>query len=108
MKNDDQQRRLEEWKIDVPDDPHFRASVWREISVREKSSPMDWLYEAVDKIVNPRLAAPLAIAAVIAVLTTASLHGLQSRKEAWDRMALAYSSSIDPISHTKLRHSKER
>ncbi|MEM7602387.1 MAG: hypothetical protein AAF357_13340 [Verrucomicrobiota bacterium] len=108
MKNDDLQRRLEEWEIDVPDDPHFRASVWREISVREKSPTIDWLREVIDRIANPRLAAPLAIGAVFAVLATASLHGIQSREEAWERMALAYSSSINPIALTEHEITKQR
>ncbi|MCG8598527.1 MAG: hypothetical protein MI807_00095 [Verrucomicrobiales bacterium] len=108
MKNDDLQRRLEEWEIDVPDDPHFRASVWREISIREKSPTTDWLREVIDRIANPRLAAPLAIGAVFAVLATASLHGVQSREKAWERMALAYSSSIDPIAHTEHELAKQR
>jgi hypothetical protein len=108
MKNDDLERRLEEWEIDVPDDPHFRASVWREISVREKSSAIDWLREVMDRLVNPRLAAPLAIGAVFAVFAAASLHGIQSREKAWEKMAFAYSSSIDPISHTERRIEQER
>ena len=108
MKSDDLQRRLEEWEIDVPEDPHFRASVWREVSIREKSPAMDWLREVIDRIVNPRLAAPLAIGAVIVVLASASLHGVQSREKAWERMALAYSSSIDPISQTEQQIAKER
>ncbi|MEC5129539.1 hypothetical protein VSU19_22450 [Verrucomicrobiales bacterium BCK34] len=108
MKDDNLQRRLEEWEIDVPDDPHFRASVWREISIREKSPTMDWLREVIDRMVNPRLAAPLAIGAVIVVLASASLHGVQSREKAWERMALAYSSSIDPVAHTEHELAKQR
>lgn len=108
MKKDDLQKQLEDWEIDLPDDPRFRASVWREISVREKPSHVERLQEMLNRLVTPRLAAPLAISAVLVVLATASIHGLQNRERAWERMAFAYSSSIDPIAHTDHQLAKER
>lgn len=104
MKQDDLQKQLRGWKIDVPDDPHFRSSVWREISIRERASPLDWLSETADRLIRPRLAVPTAIAAALAVLAAASIHGMQNRERAWEKLALSYKSSIDPIAQTE-RHS---
>lgn len=101
MKKDDLQNRLEEWNFDLPDDPHFRASVWREISVREKASSADWWRDTLNGLISPRLAISIIIGAIFVVSGIASIHGLQSREKAWEKMALFYDFSIDPVAHTE-------
>ena len=108
MKEDDLQKQLEDWEIDVPDDPHFRASVWREISIREKSSAIERFREILEKLLSVRVATPVAICAMFAILVAASLHGRHSREQTWDRLAMAYKSPIDPIFHTEVKSSSER
>lgn len=108
MQKDDLQPLLEAWEIDLPDDPCFRASVWREISSREKAVLPDMFRETLDDLVNSRLAIPVAIGAVLLVLATASFHGVQNREQAWRKMALAYSSTIDPIVDAEHKLAKGR
>ena len=100
MKDQKQFPEPEEWKIDLPEDPHFHSAVWREIAMRDSASPSNRFRELLDHLLVPRLAIPLASAAIIVVLLGASLHGLRNRERTWDNLGLAYNSAIDPISHT--------
>jgi hypothetical protein len=90
-----------EWEIDLPEDPHFHSAVWREIAMRDATSPANRLREILDHLLVPRLAIPVASAAILIVLLGASLHGLRNRERTWENLGLAYNSAIDPISHTE-------
>lgn len=101
MQDDDLKKAIADWEIDLPDDPHFHQSVWREISIREDASVSDRVSEIFECLVSPRFAVPLAVCSAAVVIAAASLHGMQNRTQAWNRMALAYKSTIDPIAHTE-------
>jgi hypothetical protein len=101
MKDEERHQRLSEWEIDLPEDPHFQSAVWREIAMRDATSPSNRLREILEQLLLPRFAIPVASAAVVVVLLSASLHGIRNRERAWENLALAYSSAIDPISHTE-------
>lgn len=100
MKDEEGHKQLGEWEINLPEDPHFHSAVWREIAMRDATSPTNRLREILDCLLLPRFAIPAASAAIVVVLLSASLHGTRSREKAWANLALAYSSAIDPISHT--------
>tara|TARA_R110002096_G_scaffold352023_3_gene545011 strand:+ start:1681 stop:2013 length:333 start_codon:yes stop_codon:yes gene_type:complete len=101
MKDEKQNQEFKEWEIDLPEDPHFHSAVWREIAMRDATSPANRLRELLDRLLVPRFAIPIASAAVAVVLVSASLHGLRSRERTWENLGLAYTSAIDPISHTE-------
>jgi len=101
MNSERRHQELGRWEIDLPEDPHFHSSVWREIAMRAASSPANRLRELLKCLSLPRFAIPAASAAIVIVLLSASLHGIRSREKAWKNLALAYSSAIDPISHTE-------
>lgn len=92
---------LGEWEIDLPEDPHFHSAVWREIAMRESTSPANRLSAILERLLLPRFAIPAASTAIVIVLFSASLHGIRSREKTWENLALAYRSAIDPISHTE-------
>ncbi|MDF1739136.1 MAG: hypothetical protein P1U86_08250 [Verrucomicrobiales bacterium] len=100
MKDEKPIPELEEWKIDLPEDPHFHSAVWREIAMRDATSPANRLRDILDHLLIPRLAIPAASVAILVVFLGASLHGLRNREKAWENLGLVYSSAIDPISHT--------
>ena len=90
-----------EWEIDLAEDPHFHSAVWREIAMRDSTSPANRIQEIIEHLLAPRLAIPVASAAILIVLLSASLHGIQSRERTWENLSFAYNSAIDPISHTE-------
>ena len=100
MKDKDLDQALKKWGLDFPEDPHFRSSVWREIAMRDAASPANRFREALDRFLTPQLAVPAAALAIVAVMLTAVFHGERSRQQAWNNLATAYSSAIDPIVHT--------
>lgn len=93
---------LEKWEIDLPDAPRFRSAVWREIAIRDASSPSNRVRSVLERLLTPRIAVPIAAAAVATVMVTATFHGDQSRRRAWNNLAAAYGSAIDPIAHSEL------
>ena len=101
MKDEKQIPAPGEWEINLPEDPHFHSAVWREIAMRDTASPANRLQDFLDRILVPRLAIPAASVAILAVLLSASFHGLRSREKTWENLSLTYSSAIDPVSHTE-------
>ncbi|MCB1090606.1 MAG: hypothetical protein KDN19_13130 [Verrucomicrobiae bacterium] len=107
MNDDDLHSLLKQWEIDLPDDPRFRASVWREIATRDSSSCLDSLRSWLDRFSSPRLALPLGACAALAVMGTASLHGLHNREQTWSKLASTYASAIDPVMQMERESSLE-
>ncbi|MEC5128110.1 hypothetical protein VSU19_15190 [Verrucomicrobiales bacterium BCK34] len=101
MKDEEQIPELKEWGLHLPDDPHFHSSVWREIAMRDATSPANRVREFFERLFTPGFAIPAASAAILAVMLSASLHGLRSREKTWESLSLSYNSAIDPISHTE-------
>lgn len=101
MNEEELEHALGKWEVDFPEDPHFRSAVWREIAMRDAASPANRFREALERLLSPRLAIPAAAVAVVAVLVTATFHGENSSRRAWNNLASAYSSAIDPVAHTE-------
>jgi len=102
MNEKDLDQILEKWEIDLPEEPHFRSAVWREIAIRDTAPSCSRFREALDNLLAPRLAVPIAAIAAITVMLTATFHGEQSNQRVWKELAAAYSSAIDPLAHTKM------
>ncbi len=102
MNEEELEQSLEKWQVDLPEDPHFRSAVWREIAMRDAVSFSNRFREGLERLLSPRLAIPAAAVAVVAVLLTATFHGEQTRRQTWNSLATIYNSSIDPIAHTEM------
>ncbi len=102
MNDNDLDEPLKKWDLDLPGDPQFHSSVWREIAKRESISPGNRFRESLDCLLTPRLAIPAAAVAVVAVMLTAIFHGELSRERIWSSLATAYISAIDPVAHTDM------
>ena len=101
MNEDDLNRQLSEWKVDVPEDPHFRSAVWREIAMRDASSPGTRFRSVWESLLDPRLAVPAGVLTLLVTAALATVHGLEIRKQTWSGLATAYSHSIDPVAHSE-------
>jgi hypothetical protein len=101
MNEKELEQSLDKWEIDLPEDSHFRSAVWREIAMRDAASPTNRFREALERLMSPRVAIPVASGAAITILLTATFHGEQSRERTWNQLASAYSSAIDPVAHTE-------
>lgn len=101
MNDDELHNKLTEWEVDLPEDRQFPSAVWREIAMRESSSPISRFRELLDHLFTPRFAIPVGVIALIATALLASFNGLEAREETWESLATAYRHSIDPISHTE-------
>jgi len=99
MNDEEMNRSLSEWQVEIPDDPHFRSAVWREIAMRDAETPLNRLREAFDRFLRPRLAIPLGATALLFTALLAGYHGLQSRENKWEALSHSYSQSIDPVAH---------
>ena len=102
MNEKDIEQSLKQWEIDLPEDPRFQSAVWREIAMRDAASPGSRFREALERFMTPSVAIPAASLAAITVLLTATFHGEQSRERTWSELATAYSSAIDPVSHSEI------
>jgi len=50
MKDEESHQELGKWEIDLPEDRHFHSAVWREIAMREATSPANRLCEILDRL----------------------------------------------------------
>ena len=100
--NDDLDRTLKTWKLDLPDDPHFSHSVWWEIEKREQTSFRQVLSDLCSLVARPGVAIPVGVAAIAITVAFAALHGHEFRTDTWDRLALSYRTTIDPIAHIEI------
>ena len=107
MNDDEFNRQLSAWEVDLPEDPHFRSAVWREIAMREAKNPGNRFLELFGWISAPRYAVLTGVIALIATAGLATVHGLQSREQTWDNLATAYSQAIDPVSHSAILNEDE-
>ena len=102
MNDDELNRQLSEWEVDLPEDPHFRSAVWREIAMREAHTPGSRFLELFGWFSAPRYAVLTGVIALIATAALATVHGIQSREQTWRNLATAYSHAIDPVSHSEI------
>ncbi len=101
MNDDELNRQLSEWEVDIPEDPHFRSAVWREIAMRDASSTGARFRDVMESLFTPRLAVPAGVIALIITAALATAHGLESREQTWSNLAAAYSHAIDPVAHSE-------
>lgn len=99
MNDEEINRRLSEWQVEIPDDPHFHSAVWREVAMRDVDAPLNRFREALDRFFRSRLAIPLGATALLVTALLAGFHGLQSRENTWEALSQSYSRSIDPVAH---------
>lgn len=104
MNDEEINRCLSQWQVDVPEDKHFRSAVWREIAMRDSSSLPQRGWQWLDTLLRPRLAIPLAASALLLTISMAAVHGMQNREKAWEELAQAYAQRIDPVSHSGELH----
>ena len=99
MNDEEINRRLSEWQVEIPDDPQFHSAVWREIAMRDTDTALNRFRESLDRFLRPRFALPLGATALLVTAFLAGYHGLQSRESTWEALSLSYSQSIDPMAH---------
>ena len=104
MNDEEINRHLSQWQVDLPEDPHFRSAVWREIAMRDSSSFSRRCLELIEKLMRPRLGIPVGAAALLLTVSIATVHGIQNREKTWDELAQTYSQTIDPVTHSGELH----
>ena len=101
MNDDELNCQLSEWEVEFPEDMHFRSAVWREIAMRDASSPGARFRDLMESLFTPRLAVPTGVTALVITAALAAAHGLESREQIWSSLATAYSHAIDPVAHSE-------
>ena len=104
MNDEEIDRRLSEWQVDVPEDSHFRSAVWREIAMRDSGSFARSAWELLEKLMRPRLGIPVGATALLLTVSMAAVHGMQNREKTWDELAQSYTQQIDPVTHSAELH----
>lgn len=107
MNDDELDRELSKWELDIADDNGFQSAVWREIAMRDSQMPGSRFRDALDRFFTPRLAIPTGAVALLATIAMATLHGMESRQKIWNSLAATYSQTIDPAAHSLLMKSGE-
>jgi len=104
MNDEEIDRYLSQWQVDVPEDSHFRSAVWREIAMRDSGSFSRYCRELLEKMMRPRLGIPLGATALFLTVSIAVIHGTQNREKTWDELAQSYAQRIDPVTHSGELH----
>ena len=98
---------LKTWKPPLAIPRDFQSEVWDRIAIRAENRQTRWWNRAghwlAEGWVRPRMAIPLAGAALLVALIAGQVQSQVASSHEWSRLGTRYALSIDPYAKAQMR-----
>ena len=83
MNNNELERRLADWKPELPNRPGFHGEVWRRIEDKKSSNLLSTLDGMINFITRPIIGLPAAAIVTVFAVLLAIHNGIKERDDTW-------------------------